>query len=121
MTSQEELSTFIESSFRSVWSLELLLLLKREERHWSLDDLVTTLRASDLVVSQALESLIAAGLATVDKDGAAYAPVSERVSSLVDQSERLYATKPDAVRRTIVSAASSGLTAFSDAFRLRKD
>jgi hypothetical protein len=39
----------------------------------------------------------------------------------IDQVEKLYAARPDAVRRAIVSTASSGATAFADAFRLRKD
>ena len=37
------------------------------------------------------------------------------------QLEKQYAVRPDAVRRAIVSTASSGSTAFADAFRLRKD
>ena len=119
MTSQEELSGFIASSFRSVWSLELLLLLKRERRRWSRDELISTLRASELVVTQALDSLVAAGLATSDEAGAEYMPVSEGVAELVDETEALYALKPDSVRRTIVTSSSSGIAAFADAFRLR--
>ena len=117
----EELSSFIASSFRSVWALELLLLLKNEPRHWSNDELVTRLRASDLVVSQAIGGLVAAGLVRADESGASYMPVSKGVAGLVDKTERIYSLKPDAVRRTIVTASSSGITAFADAFRLRKD
>ena len=117
----EQLSSFIGSSFRSVWSLELLLLLKNEPRTWSDDEMIAALRASDLVVSQAVESLIAAGLVQTSAEGANYAPISEDVARLVEQTESLYARKPDAVRRTIVSASASGITAFADAFRLRKD
>jgi hypothetical protein len=120
MTSQDEISAFIASSFRSVWSLELLLLLKSEPRQWPLDELIKTLRASDLVVTQAVESLVVAGLATVDDKGAAYAPASKNVADLVEKTEYLYASRPDSVRRTIVSSAASGVTAFADAFRLRK-
>lgn len=117
----EELSSFIASSFLSVWALELLLLLKQEPRQWSKDELITRLRASELVVTQAIGSLVAAGLVNVEEGGATYMPVSERLARLVDQTESLYSSKPDAVRRTIVTASSSGITAFADAFRLRKD
>lgn len=117
----EELSSFIGSTFRSVWSLELLLLLKTERRTWSVDELIAALRASDLVVSQAIESLVAAGLVQTSEEGAAYMPVSQNIAELVDETELLYARKPDSVRRTIVSASASGITAFADAFRLRKD
>ena len=117
----EELSRFIASSFRSVWALELLLLLKKEPRHWPHDELITRLRASDLVVSQAIGGLVAAGLIKADESGASYMPVSKQVADLVDQAESVYSLKPDAVRRIIVKASSSGITAFADAFRLRKD
>ena len=53
-----ELSSFIASSFHSVWALELLLLLKSEQRKWSPDELITALRASDLVLSQAIGTLV---------------------------------------------------------------
>jgi DNA-binding transcriptional ArsR family regulator len=121
MTSQEDVSRFISSSFRSVWSLELLLLLKQEPRPRPREELVTALRASDLVVSQALDSLVAAGLATADAEGnATYMPVSPEVNTLVEKAEELYARRPDAVRRMIVASTTSGVTAFADAFRLWK-
>lgn len=121
MTSQEDVSRFISSSFRSVWSLELLLLLKQDPRPHPRDELVTALRASDLVISQAIDSLVAAGLATVDADGhATYMPVSPEVDALVEQAQELYARRPDAVRRMIVASSTSGVAAFADAFRLWK-
>jgi hypothetical protein len=123
MASSEQLESFIKSSFRSVWSLEVLLLLKAVPRSWPRHELVAALRASDLVVSQSLESLTAAGLVTVEDSGAAhYSPASHGLGELVDQSRDLYARSPDAVRRLIVIGTSSGgIAAFADAFRLRKD
>ena len=122
MTSlSDELFSFIGSSFRSVWALELLLLLKREHRPWSRDELITTLRASELVVNKAIDELVAAGLISVEGDGARYMPVSEDIAKNVKQVEKVYSARPDAVRRAIVSASASGATAFADAFRLRKD
>ena len=120
-SSEEDLLHFITSSFRSVWALELLLVLKRERRTWSRSELVKTMRASQLVVSKALDALIAAGLASLEGEGARYMPVNEEVAEQVERTERLYATRPDAVRRAIVSSSVGGLTAFADAFRLRKD
>ena len=117
----EDLFRLIESSFRSVWALELLLLLKREPRPWSRDELIATLRASDLVVNKALDELVAAGLVSVEGEGARYMPVSDSVARQIDEVEHLYSARPDAVRRAIVSTAASGATAFADAFRLRKE
>ena len=119
MSPSDDLIRFIGSSFRSIWALELLLLLKREPRLWPHAELVSALRASDLVVSKALDGLVAAGLASVDKEGAIYMPVGEEVAASVDELEKLYAVRPDAVRRAIISASATGATAFADAFRLR--
>ncbi len=122
MAGDEDVSRFIQSSFPSVWSLEVLLLLRREQRGRSREELVEALRASDLVIDQALASLVAGGLAALDDGGLAmYMPASKEISLLVDKTEDLYAKRPDAVRRTIISGSMSGLTAFVDAFRLRKD
>jgi hypothetical protein len=117
----DDLLRFIASSFRSVWALELLVLLKRERRVWSREDLVATMRASDLVVSKALDGLVSAGLASVESEGAVYMPINEDVANCVEQVEKLYTVRPDAVRRVIVSASATGATAFADAFKLRKD
>lgn len=117
----EELHSFIGSSFRSVWALELILLLKSERRSWSHEELVATLRASELVVNNALAGLVAAGMVSVDKEGATYLPVNDQIAECVDEVERLYRTKPNAVRRAIIAASSSSAAAFADAFKLRKD
>ena len=122
MPSEEDVERFIRSSFRSVWSFEVLLLLKRERRAWSHDEIVTALRASDLIVYQSLVALTAAGLVAVDASGGAlYSPAGKDLAALVEEAESLYARSPDAVRRMIVVSSTSGLTAFADAFRVRKD
>ena len=79
------------------------------------------MRASELVVSKALDELIAAGLASIEEGGASYMPVNAAVGECVDELEKLYAARPDAVRRAIIASSSSGATAFANAFRLRKD
>ena len=121
MTPDDDLLRFVASSFPSVWTLELLLILKRDRRSWSRQELVATMRASELVVSNALDSLVAAGLASIDGEGAEYMPVNKAVAECVERTEALYAARPNAVRRAIVQASAGGLTAFSDAFRWRKD
>jgi DNA-binding IclR family transcriptional regulator len=117
----EDLFRFIGSSFRSVWALELLLVLHQDQRAWSRAELVSTLRASDLVVAKSLESLVAAGLITLEGDSARYMPASDDIAQNVKKLQNVYAARPDAVRRAIVSAGASGATAFADAFKLRKD
>lgn len=123
MPDPEVLSGFIAATFRSVWALELLCLLRRnQDRSLRHDEMVAELRASDLVVSQSLDALVAAGLVLVESDGSArFGPASKALDERVAGVEELYANSPDAVRRIIVSAANPSLTAFADAFRLRKD
>lgn len=117
----EGLQAFITSGFRSIWSLELLLLLKREPRKWGRAELVSALRASELVVGQALDSLVIAGLVAVEGEEAWYAPSSPASARLVEETEQLYARRPDAVRRLIVLSPGTGLAAFADAFRLKRE
>ena len=123
MPADQEARNFIRDTFRSVWALELLCFLRQNrDRSLSHAEMVAGLRGSDLVVTQSLESLAAAGLVLVEADGSArYGPASEELAGLVEQAEALYARSPDAVRRMIVAAANPGVTAFADAFRLRKD
>lgn len=123
MDADQELASFIGAAFRSVWALELLCdLRKHEGARRSPEQLVESLRASDLVVRTGLAELMAAGLVSVDRDGqASYAPATGDLGRLAAAAEAKYSKSPDAVRRIIVRAASPGLTAFSDAFRLGGD
>ena len=120
-SSDEDVLRFIAGSFPSIWTLELLLALRSERRPWTREQLVRTLRASDLVVSRALDALVAAGLASVDEAGAVYLPANAETDELIHRVERLYRSRPEMVRRTIISTATSSATAFSNAFRLRRD
>jgi len=115
--------TFLRDTFRSVWSLELMLHLERApKRGFQAAELVEALRASQAIVDQSLGALLAAGLIVVEEDGAArYAPANARLAELAADARAMYASRPDAVRRIIVSGAASGATAFADAFRFRRD
>jgi hypothetical protein len=123
MPAKQEVSSFIRSTFRSVWALEMLCFLKKHrDRAWPQHELVVALRGSNLVVSQSVESLLAAGLVVIEPgELVRYQPTSDAVDGLASAAESLYATRPDAVRRLIVSSASSGLSSFSDAFKLWRD
>lgn len=123
MPASEELAEFIRSHFPSVWSLELLLHLRRNpDRAWSEAELVEVLRASQAVIGTSIHGLLAGGLILVEDDGQArYGPAGVDLAARVAQAADLYAKKPDAVRRLIVLSRRSGVTAFADAFRLRRD
>jgi hypothetical protein len=123
MPAKQEVTRFIRSTFRSVWALELLCFLRKHaDRAWAESEIVAALRASDLIVSQGVAALTAAGIVTIQSSGAVrYQPATAALDTLVAETEAHYMRSPDAVRRLIVSSAVSELAAFADAFRFRRD
>lgn len=120
MPTTAQLAAFISDQFGSVWALELLLFLKdHAATDWPNAPLVEALRASDAIVTSSVEALLAGGLILTGKDGARYAPASGDLGELVEETAILYARKPDAVRRLIISSSQAGLSAFANSFRLR--
>lgn len=103
-----------------MWALELILRLKSERRRWAEDELISDLRASEAVVSKAIDALVAAGLASIDAEGVLYLPVNRQVEDWVERVEQLYRTRANAVRRVIIAANTGRATAFADAFKIRK-
>lgn len=100
----------------------LFLLLGDPQRCWSSAELVSALRASELVVSQAVDALHAAGLIVQESDRLVrYGPATDELHELVVASKALYVRSPDAVLRLIMRSRSDNLVAFADAFRFRKD
>ncbi len=120
---ESELQDFIQSSFKSIWALELMLFLKRNpERAWAAEDLVRELRGSAPVVAQGAAALQFAGLVAEDDDHSIrYLPASPALGALADSLEDAYREKPTAVRRLILSAPNEKLRTLADAFRLRKE
>jgi hypothetical protein len=88
----------------------------------SRSELVAGLRASEAVVTNAIASLFSAGLVMIeDEQHVRYAPATPDLDLLAERAALLYAQKPDAVRRMIVTAVGDPAAAFSDAFRFRRD
>lgn len=123
MPSKQDVTRFVTATFRSVWALEVLCFLRHSrDRGISPGELISGLRGSDLVVSQSVDNLLAAGLIVVEADSSLrYSPASSDLEGLADATAAFYAKSPDAVRRMIVGAANPGPSAFADAFRLWKD
>ncbi len=123
MPKQANFESFIANSFRSVWALDLLKhLAANPGTFFSSDELIAVLRASDAVVSQSVDNLSVAGLAVVDGEGrTAFHQGSAEQAALVRGAIDFYGRSPDKVRRLIVVQSNPGVTAFADAFKLRKD
>lgn len=121
MTDEDSLARFIKSAFRSIWSLELLLLVRgRADHWWSHDELIAALRASEQVLAGGIADLVSAGLVRSEGERLQYSPGSPGLEATVQEVARLYASRPNKVRRLIV-AGEDQLTRFADAFRLRGD
>lgn len=112
----------VGSCLDSVWSLELLLLLHAQpDRRWTTSDMVTELRSSELVVAQSVSCLLNAGLLLDEGDGTVrFASVSADLADFVEKLAHEYRTRPNQIRRMIVSRSNTKLTSFSDAFLLRR-
>ena len=121
MSSDEEVLRFIAARFPTVWALELLLLLRRNGGSCSRVELVESLRASQLVIGNALDALEAVRLVSVDDECAVYTPANGAVDASIDRAEILYRRRPNAVCRAIVSARTggAGARAFANAFKIR--
>jgi hypothetical protein len=121
MRSEDEILDFAGASFRSVWALDLLLTLRRgRDRVWQASEMIKELRSSRVVVIEALNNLIAAGLA-IEEDGGGYRySGTGETDEAIGELEQLYAIKPTLVMRQIVNSPNTKLQILSDAFRIKE-
>jgi hypothetical protein len=121
MAADSEITTFVQSVFGSIWSLELLLMLRQRPDHgWTRDEIIAALRGSDLVLARSTSDLGAARLIENDDEIFRYAPATAKLAATVDQLAALYASRPAVVRRLIVGGGEDSVTRFADAFRFRR-
>jgi predicted transcriptional regulator len=121
MNSEETILEFAGASFRSVWALELLLMLRRtRERSWTAGEIIKELRSSRVVVIEALNNLMVAGLVIQQDDGDYRYGAIGNTEVLVGELEALYAVKQTAVIHRIVNSPNTKLQILSDAFRIKE-
>lgn len=117
----EDVLRFIRTSIRSVWALELLLLLRRDAaRSWNVAALIRELRGSAGIVAGAMTELQAAGLVASADDAFLYQPASPELDALVAATAAAYAEYPVAVTQAIFTAPSDKIRLFADAFRIKQ-
>jgi predicted transcriptional regulator len=122
MQGDPELLELIRQSVRSVWALELLLLLRRERaRSWTPEELVSELRASHTLVGDNLPVLQAAGLVLSEEGRYRYAPATPVLEQLCGRLEEEYRLRPVAVINAIASSPNDRLHKLANAFRLKGD
>lgn len=109
---------FIRRNLKSVWALELLLLLRADrERGWTTAELVSELRASDSLVARILEDFRRHGL--VGGEGGWRYAAKGTDAELCDQIETHYRERPMTLIKAI-STPPDRLQALADAFRIKK-
>lgn len=118
---EPDLLGFIRAAVRSVWALELLILMRASaDRSWTLADLVREMRASERLVGEILQTFEDAGMVMrLEEDRFRYAPASPLLDKLSGDLERTYRTKPVKVVNAIVAASESKVQSLADAFRFR--
>jgi hypothetical protein len=118
----QDLAVFVREHVRSVWALELLLLLKKDpERCWTPADLVRELRASTGLVNDNLQRFQRGGLAVLDDQGCFhYAPAAPVLAELCDSLEQAYRTRPVSIVN-LIAAPRDPLQSLADAFKFRGD
>ena len=123
MATDDDIEQFICDSFSSIWDLELLsTVIAMPEEGLTAAELVERMRASELVVEQGVSSLVAAGIASRDREGRLQVrPVSTELEACARRASEFYQRFPGRARRLMIARQSPGLNAFADAFRLRKD
>lgn len=120
MAANDELVAFIRAHIKSVWTLELLCILKADpERRWSSDALVAELRGSAALVSGGLRLLEDAGIVLSEEAGLyRYQTASATIAGLCEALVSEYRARPVAITNIIASSADK-LQILADAFRLR--
>ena len=119
----EPVLRFVRSSIKSVWALELLLVMRRRgSRVWTIDELTHELRSNRTLVADIVAAFAKSGLIDEREPGSfRYQPASAELDELVQQLDRLYAERPLALIKEIVSAPNERIQSFADAFKLKKD
>ena len=115
----EDLLSFIQGSIRSVWALEVLLLMRRtSDRTWNAADLALELRANERLVGDQLTSLQTAGLLACDAE-CRYAPAGPALDALCGRLETAYRERSGQVIKAIMAGPNDKLQIFANAFRIR--
>lgn len=119
---EADLLSFVRSSIRSTWALELLLLLQRQPaRSFSREELVRELRATPSLIATCLKQLQEAGLLACEgPDHCRFAPASPALEALCAQLDTVYRERPVTVINTIMTSPNDRLQNFADAFRFTK-
>jgi hypothetical protein len=121
LATDSDLVGFVREHVRSVWALELLLLLRRDPaRCWPPADLVRELRASTSLVNDNLQRFETSGLVAPEADCYRYAPASPMLDALCGELEAAYRERPVTVIN-MIAKPTDPLQSLANAFKFRGD
>ena len=108
----------VRKHIRSVWSLELLLLLRRRaDEAWRAEDLVRELRASMPLITGCLGKLQESRLVTHEGGVWRFGPATPELELFCEQLAEAYQTRP--VTLISLIAAPSQVQDLADAFKFK--
>ena len=117
-------SEFIRKHLSSVEQIAVLILLRDDpSRVWTIDHIASELRSSPVAIERRVADLERTGV-LVPRETASqvrYAPTSNETSEAITSLIATYRGRPDRVIEAIYTKAPEALTAFADAFKLKKD
>ena len=117
----QELKKFIKEQIHSVFNLEVLLLLHREQsRSFTASEVANEL-GIEIDVAQQLSELISANVLTTANGAIAkyrYTPVDKELACLVDQLAVAYAKQRVPILSMILAEHPNRIRGFAEAFRL---
>jgi hypothetical protein len=117
---EPDLIHFVRTSVRSIWALEVLLLLRRKApTALTPGEIVADLRASPGLITRIIEQLVAEHLVVRDAAGAIRFECDPGLAKLCEALELAAQDRPIALRDAIHSSPNDKLRNFSDAFRLK--
>lgn len=115
----DDVVRFVVSDLRTVWALELLLLMKGDAaRAWTDAALTAELRANLSMVGEILRRLEALGLIVRDREGWAYRAATLERDALCARAEAAYRQKPFAMI-SLIGRGDAALRDLADAFRFK--
>ena len=115
-----DLIQFVRASVRSIWALEVLLLLKRRApAALTAEEIVAALRASPGLINRIIDQLADERLLIHDPAGGVRFECDPGMAKLCDALDRAAQDRPIALRDAIASSPNDKLKNFSDAFRLK--
>jgi hypothetical protein len=121
----EHVERFIADHVDSVELIDVLLLLRRNPRSWTPEDVSQRLYTTPQSAANRLEALRASGLAVVSEDtkpaSYQYQPRTPELERAAADLEEAYAGRRTTVINLIFSKPTDRIRTFADAFRIRED